>query len=43
MGLYMDLPAHTVVRAIDQWSQIRALDRTQPRLPLKPGECDDNP
>jgi hypothetical protein len=38
-GLYMDPPAHAVVVSIDEKSQIQALDRTRPRLPLKPGKC----
>jgi transposase len=39
VGLYMDPPLHTVVLSIDEKSQIQALDRTQPGLPLKPGRC----
>jgi transposase len=39
VGLYMDPPMHTVVLSIDEKSQIQALDRTQPGLPLKPGRC----
>ena len=39
VGLYMDPPAHAVVLSIDEKSQIQALDRTQPGLPLKPGKC----
>ena len=39
LGLYMDPPMHTVVLSIDEKSQIQALDRTQPGLPLKPGKC----
>jgi hypothetical protein len=35
----MEPPAHAVVRSIDEKSQIQALDRTQPGLPLKPGKC----
>ncbi len=37
IGLYVDPPAHAVVLSIDEKSQIQALDRTQPGLPLKPG------
>jgi hypothetical protein len=37
VGLYVDPPAHAVVLSIDEKSQIQALDRTQPGLPLKPG------
>src|SRR4051812_49176230 len=36
VGLYLDPPAHTVVLSIDEKSQIQALDRKQPGLPLKP-------
>src|SRR5437763_7118593 len=39
VGLYMRPPAHAVVLSIDEKSQIQALDRTQPGLPLKPGKC----
>ena len=39
VGLYIDPPAHAVVLSIDEKSQIQALDRTQPGLPLKPGRC----
>jgi transposase len=35
----MDPPCHAVVLSIDEKSQIQALDRTQPGLPLKPGKC----
>ena len=39
VGLYVDPPAHAVVLSVDEKSQIQALDRTQPGLPLKPGRC----
>ena len=39
VGLYVDPPAHAVVLSIDEKSQIQALDRTQPGLPLTPGRC----
>ena len=39
VGLYLDPPAHGVVLSIDEKSQIQALDRTQPGLPIKPGRC----
>ena len=39
VGLYMDPPAHAIVLSTDEKSQIQALDRTQPGLPLKPGKC----
>src|SRR5262249_21009621 len=32
-------PAHAVVLSLDEKSQIQALDRTQPGLPIKPGRC----
>jgi hypothetical protein len=38
-GLYADPPAHVVVLSVDEKSQIQALDRTQPGLPLKKGRC----
>jgi DDE superfamily endonuclease len=38
-GLYIDPPAHAVVLSVDEKSQIQALDRTQPGLPLKKGRC----
>jgi len=38
VGLYMNPPAHAVVVSIDEKSQIQALDRTQPGLPLKPSK-----
>ncbi len=37
IGLYVAPPAHAVVLSIDEKSQIQALDRTQPGLPLKKG------
>jgi transposase len=39
VGLYVDLPAHAVVLSVDEKSQIQALDRTQPGLPLKKGRA----
>jgi transposase len=37
VALYLHPPEHAVVLSIDEKSQIQALDRTQPGLPLKPG------
>lgn len=37
VGLYVDPPAHAIVLSVDEKSQIQALDRTQPGLPLKKG------
>jgi hypothetical protein len=39
VGLYVDPPAHAVVLSVDEKSQIQALDRTQPGLPMKQGRC----
>ena len=39
VGLYMDPPAHALVFSVDEKSQIQALDRTQPGLPLKKGRA----
>jgi transposase len=40
VGLYVDPPAHAVVLSVDEKSQIQALDRTQPGLPMKKGRAD---
>jgi len=37
VGLYVSPPAHAVVLSMDEKSQIQALDRTQPGLPMKKG------
>ena len=37
VGLYMNPPEKALVLSVDEKSQIQALDRTQPGLPLKPG------
>ena len=39
IGLYVEPPKHAVVLSVDEQSQIQALDRTQPGLPLKPGKA----
>lgn len=39
VGLYLAPPEHAVVFSCDEKSQIQALDRTQPGLPLKKGRC----
>lgn len=39
VGLYLNPPEHALVFSCDEKSQIQALDRTQPGLPLKPGRC----
>ena len=37
VGLYLDPPEKAIVLCVDEKSQIQALDRTQPILPLRPG------
>ena len=37
VGLYVAPPKHAIVLSVDEKSQIQALDRTQPGLPMKPG------
>ena len=37
VGLYMNPPEHAVVLSVDEKSQVQALNRTQPILPLRPG------
>ena len=37
VGLYMNPPDKAIVLSVDEKSQIQALDRTQPILPLRPG------
>ena len=39
MGLYLSPPEHAIVLSCDEKSQIQALDRTQPDLPMKKGRC----
>jgi len=39
IGLYLNPPAKALVLCVDEKSQIQALDRTQPGLPLKRGRC----
>jgi transposase len=40
VGLYLSPPEHAIVFSCDEKSQIQALDRTQPGLPLKKGRCE---
>lgn len=40
VGLYMSPPAHALVLCVDEKSQIQALDRTAPLLPLRPGQAE---
>src|ERR1700735_2859842 len=39
VGLYLNSPEHAIVLSVDEKSQIQALDRTQPGLPIKKGRC----
>jgi transposase len=39
VGLYMSPPEHALVLCCDEKSQVQALDRTQPGLPMKKGRC----
>ena len=40
VGLYMNPPDHALVLCVDEKSQIQALDRTQPLLPMRPGQLE---
>jgi transposase len=40
VGLYLDPPAHAAVFCVDEKPQIQALDRTQPLLPMQPGQAE---
>lgn len=40
VGLYMHPPDHAVVLCVDEKAQIQALDRTQPLLPMRPGQVE---
>ena len=40
VGLYMSPPDNAVVLCVDEKSQIQALDRTQPMLPMRPGQIE---
>ena len=40
VGLYLDPPDRALVLCIDEKSQIQALDRTQPMLPMRPGQAE---
>ncbi|MGZ5060064.1 MAG: IS630 family transposase [Methylobacter sp.] len=39
IGLYLEPPEKAIVFSVDEKSQIQALDRTQPGLPMKPGKA----
>ena len=40
VGLYVNPPDHAVVLCVDEKSQIQALDRTAPLLPMQPGQTE---
>src|SRR3979411_3524648 len=40
VGLYLDPPERALVLCVDEKSQIQALDRTQPLLPMRPGQIE---
>ena len=40
VGLYMNPPEHAVVMCVDEKTSIQALDRTQPSLPMRPGQIE---
>lgn len=40
VGLYMDPPDNAVVLSVDEKTQIQALNRTQPVLPMRPGQME---
>ena len=39
VGLYVSPPEHALVLCVDEKSQIQALDRSQPMLPMRPGQA----
>ena len=40
VGIYMNPPEHAVVLCVDEKTSIQALDRTQPSLPMRPGQVE---
>jgi len=40
VGIYMNPPDHAVVLCVDEKTSIQALDRTQPSLPMRPGQVE---
>src|SRR5215831_8995565 len=40
VGLYLNPPDRALVLCVDEKSQIQALDRTQPLLPMRPGHAE---
>ncbi len=43
VGLYLNPPDNAIVLSVDEKTQIQALDRTQPMLPLRPGQIERRP
>ncbi len=43
VGLYLDPPDRALVLCVDEKSQIQALDRTRPLLPMRPGQVERRP
>src|SRR3954471_20345480 len=43
VGLYLNPPDRAIILCIDEKSQVQALDRTQPLLPLAPGQAERHP
>jgi hypothetical protein len=39
VGLYLSPPERAIVLCVDEKSQVQALDRTQPLLPMRPGQA----
>ena len=40
VGLYLDPPKHAIVLCVDEKTQVQALDRTQPLLPMRQGQIE---
>lgn len=40
VGLYLNPPERAIVLSVDEKSQVQALDRTQPLLPMRPGQAE---
>src|ERR1051325_6493297 len=43
VGLYLSPPERAVVLCVDEKSQVQALDRSQPLLPMRPGQAERRP
>ena len=43
VGLYLDPPEHAIVLCVDEKTQVQALDRTQPLLPMRKGQFERRP